>query len=365
MVAETDLNGNTTNEYVFFAGRRISRIDASGNVFFYYADHLGTTRTITNGTGTTCYDADFTPYGQEMIHTNTCPQNYKFTGYERDPETGLDYAMFRYYNSRLGRFMGADPLAGSTTDPQSMNRYAYVSNDPLGFIDPLGLDLISFGGCLFQPRDVSTAFVNPNGSRTPIGGTTSLGAALFCSADSSGGVLGLPLIFRGFDEHGRSGGPHVDQKALADCIDQRFGVTLISFSDSQPGQNGSFTGRGPDYINRGGNNGTITVTNDVSRYSSAQLEVESQLTGNAPSPPGQFILGLTISSSPSLNFTANNVLQLGFPPLEIVITQVHELGNSLEFFTRAANGDRGSNGDNDAGQKLEDCVRRNQGFRSH
>ncbi len=139
MIAETDLNGNTTNEYVFFAGRRISRIDASGNVFFYYADHLGTTRTVTNGTGTTCYDADFTPYGQEMVHTNTCPQNYKFTGYERDAESGNDYAMARFYNPRLGRFMSGDLLAGDSAGPQSLNRYGYVLNSPTALIDPSGM----------------------------------------------------------------------------------------------------------------------------------------------------------------------------------------------------------------------------------
>ncbi len=146
VIAETDLNGNTTNEYVFFAGRRISRIDASGNVFFYYADHLGTTRTITNGTGTTCYDADFTPYGQEMVHTNTCPQNYKFTGYERDSETGLDYAMARFYSPRLGRFMSGDPLSGGVSNPQSLHRYAYSLNNGLKYIDPSGM---SAGDALF------------------------------------------------------------------------------------------------------------------------------------------------------------------------------------------------------------------------
>jgi RHS repeat-associated protein len=139
VIAETDLNGTTTNEYIFFAGRRISRIDASGNVFFYYADHLGSTRTITDGSGNTCYDADFTPYGQEMVHTNTCPQNYKFTGYERDSETGLDYAMARFYNPRLGRFMSGDPLAGDSASPQSLNRYGYVLNSPTALIDPSGM----------------------------------------------------------------------------------------------------------------------------------------------------------------------------------------------------------------------------------
>jgi hypothetical protein len=62
------------------------RRDASGNVFYYFADHLGSSRVITNVTGTVCYDADFYPYGGERAVTTTCPQNYKFTGKERDGE---------------------------------------------------------------------------------------------------------------------------------------------------------------------------------------------------------------------------------------------------------------------------------------
>ena len=64
---------------------------------------------------------------------------HKFTGYERDAESGNDYAMARYHISRLGRFNGPDPIAGSPADPQSLNRYAYVRNDPTNLIDPLGL----------------------------------------------------------------------------------------------------------------------------------------------------------------------------------------------------------------------------------
>jgi RHS repeat-associated protein len=64
---------------------------------------------------------------------------YKFTGYERDPETGNDYAFARYYNPRLGRFMTPDQLGGGIGDPQSHNRYAYVGNNPINLTDPSGL----------------------------------------------------------------------------------------------------------------------------------------------------------------------------------------------------------------------------------
>ena len=140
--AESDLTGNITSEYVFFAGRRIARRDSAGNVYYYFADRLGSTRVITQSNGTICYEVDYYPYGGEISLTNTCPQNYKFTGYERDPETGLDYAFARYYNPRLGRFMSPDPLAGGISDPQSLNRYAYTLNNPMNFVDPLGLKTV-------------------------------------------------------------------------------------------------------------------------------------------------------------------------------------------------------------------------------
>jgi len=140
VLAETDLNGNTKNEYVYFAGQRMAWWDGSGNLYYIHVDELGTTRTITKSNGTVCYDADFTPFGQEIQQTNNCPStyNYKFTGYERDPESGLDYAFARYYNFRLGRFMTADPLGGFVSYPQTLNLYTYVANNPTNVIDPLG-----------------------------------------------------------------------------------------------------------------------------------------------------------------------------------------------------------------------------------
>ena len=119
-----------------------------------------------------CYQASFTPYGEEhLAQTTTCSQNYKLTGYERDSETGLDYAFARYYNSRIGRFVSADPLAGNISDPQSLNRYAYVANNPTNYTDPAGMFLYpcasmsscnwggQFGGYGSNPRpDMTTGF---------------------------------------------------------------------------------------------------------------------------------------------------------------------------------------------------------------
>src|SRR5882762_6561514 len=66
--------------------------------------------------------------------------SYKFTGKERDSESGLDNFGARYDSSSLGRFMSPDPMGGHQEDPQTLNRYAYVRNNPLNLTDPTGLD---------------------------------------------------------------------------------------------------------------------------------------------------------------------------------------------------------------------------------
>ena len=147
---ETDQTGSVTNtnfnEYVYFGGNRIARRDKSNNVFYYLTDQLGTSRVIVQGGQSTfCYDADFEPYGGEHVYTNTCPQNYKFTGKERDTESSLDNFGARYYASTTGRFMSPDwalkPLGvpyAKFGDPQTLNLYTYVENSPLNRIDADG-----------------------------------------------------------------------------------------------------------------------------------------------------------------------------------------------------------------------------------
>jgi len=142
ILAETDGTGATTAEYVFFGGKRVAMRPASGNPIFYVEDMLGTSRVITTNTGVVCYDADYYPYGGERSYTNTCPQNYKFEGKERDAETGNDDFGARYYSSRFGRWLSSDwsstpeavPYA-NLTNPQTLNLYAMVADDPESFAD--------------------------------------------------------------------------------------------------------------------------------------------------------------------------------------------------------------------------------------
>ena len=141
------MSGNVQNEYIFFNGQRVARSDSAGAIHFYFSDHLGSHGVVENATGSACeQDIDYYPYGG--VENDYCPnvaQNYKFTGKERDAESGLDNFGARYNASSLGRFMTPDWAAKPVTvpyakfgDPQTLNLYAYVENGPLNRIDPDG-----------------------------------------------------------------------------------------------------------------------------------------------------------------------------------------------------------------------------------
>jgi hypothetical protein len=99
---ETSLSGSLTDQYVFFGGKRIARSDASANVVYYLADHLGTSRIVTNATGGILDQSDFYPFGGERVLTASRGNTYKFTSKERDTESNLDNFGARYFGSQRG-----------------------------------------------------------------------------------------------------------------------------------------------------------------------------------------------------------------------------------------------------------------------
>jgi RHS repeat-associated protein len=122
------------------------------------ADHLGSTRLITNADGSVDKTYDYLPFGEEYSPTSPIypqlggPNSIKFTGKERDAESGLDFFGARYMSSAQGRFTSPDaPFADQHLEnPQSWNLYAYTLNNPLRFIDDTG----------HATRPAQTQFVN-------------------------------------------------------------------------------------------------------------------------------------------------------------------------------------------------------------
>ncbi len=126
---------------MYIAGNLVAEYKNS-TTYFAQNDHLGSTRLLTQLSGSGQNSWDYYPFGE--IVTSGYDTTHLFTGDEHDTETGLDHTWFRQYSSSLGRWMTPDPgglAAVDAANPQSWNRYAYVENDPMDYLDPLGLFL--------------------------------------------------------------------------------------------------------------------------------------------------------------------------------------------------------------------------------
>jgi RHS repeat-associated protein len=144
-----------TTEYAYRLGEMLIQADAS-DCKWLVSDHLGSPRIILGKSGSLADTKrrDFMPFGEDLgagqfgrttalgYEAAGTPSNprEKFATYERDDETGLDFAQARYYQNRLGRFTSVDPLlsSGEIQVPQTWNRYAYSLNNPLLYTDPSG-----------------------------------------------------------------------------------------------------------------------------------------------------------------------------------------------------------------------------------
>jgi RHS repeat-associated protein len=167
---DADSNKIVQKDYFYKGGELIATTKAgtSGQYEYAASDHLGSPRAWTDGSGNLIAGGrhDYLPFGEELsagMGIRTAALGYgadstrqKFTGKQRDAETGLDYFEARYFSSVQGRFISPDEFTGGPTelfaevaahnstfyadifDPQSLNKYAYCLNNPLIFVDPDG-----------------------------------------------------------------------------------------------------------------------------------------------------------------------------------------------------------------------------------
>jgi len=119
----------------------------NGNtVIYYHRDQLGSTRALTDATGSTVRTTSFDAYGNLTASSGTAVNPFGFGGQYGDSETGLIYMRARYYDPATAQFLSRDSLAGLTREP-----YAYVADNPTNLVDPAGT---SFNGGEFPPKPI-------------------------------------------------------------------------------------------------------------------------------------------------------------------------------------------------------------------
>jgi RHS repeat-associated protein len=157
VVATRDTAAGTWRSSEVYAGDRHLATYANGTTYFHHRDWLGSNRLTTLPDWTSTEQCTDLPFGDGLAcsQTGAPPASTPFAQYERDAESQLDHTWFRQYSSAQGRWTTPDPYLGSIdpSDPQSLNRYAYVTNDPVRFRDPTGL----YMGCVLPDDTVSEA----------------------------------------------------------------------------------------------------------------------------------------------------------------------------------------------------------------
>jgi len=386
VIAEYDngaVVGSPSREYVYSGGALLAKIDSSGTKY-YHQDQLSN-RLVTDSGGNTVAQLGHFPFGESWY--NASGEKLVFTSYERDSESGNDYAMARYNINRLGRFASPDPLSGSIGDPQSLDRYGYVENSPVSFVDPTGQFLAGPSGTPGGPGTDPTNPFDPTGGgsiwSSALNGMLfnvtrydfsaslnfnwadfSLSGLLNLSNETEINLIGVtPLGIVGFSGFGPPGGqtgsggggggarnqPYtVNLKVLNDCL-ASLGITvnIAAFEASAPGGTGYAIGIGTDLFSFKGPNVPIVVTNDAATYNAAQL---GPICGGLSAAHG-----CTLPGNPYNNFTNNNNNATG-----TLLTQVHELGHSLFKINSGSNLIPEPTGE--AGKALEDCVKSHHGI---
>jgi RHS repeat-associated protein len=150
IILEYDGEGNLIAEYIHGPGiDEPIRMKRDSQTYYYIHDALGSIRALVSSEGYIRQMYEYDAFG-EIVQVldeegapipieDAIPNPYTFTGREYDPETGLYYYRARYYDPHLGRFLQEDPLRGILVYPQTLNLYQYTINNPVNFVDPLGL----------------------------------------------------------------------------------------------------------------------------------------------------------------------------------------------------------------------------------
>lgn len=141
LLAEYDVHGDCIRDYIYFGSVFAAEYDPlTGEYFYYTQDHIGSTRIVTDDAGSAVSAEAYSPYGDiQKTWVNEFNPTFKYSGKERDTDTGFDYFGARYYSNKCYRWISTDPIITESVEyPHEMNLYAFTKNNPVTYYDPDG-----------------------------------------------------------------------------------------------------------------------------------------------------------------------------------------------------------------------------------
>jgi len=128
---ERDVSSSAVRKRFFDQG-----MQQDGQSYFYTKDHLGSIRVITDNVGTIAARYEYDPYGRSRRVEGFVESVFGYAGYYVHSGSGLNLTLYRAYDPSLGRWLSEDPIGFRSG---WVNLYYYVGNNPLQFVDPMGL----------------------------------------------------------------------------------------------------------------------------------------------------------------------------------------------------------------------------------
>ena len=354
VISELGSGGSLQRGYVYF-GNQLLAIQQTNQVSWVHQDPVTKSQRITNSAGTITSTIDLDPWGGETSRSsNQAFQPHRFTTYERDGNGG-DEAMMRRYAGKWHRFIQPDRYDGSydLTNPQSFNRYAYVQNDPVNLVDPLGLDpegtIGGLGGALgglVPPIDIgpfSAGDVVDGGDWGALGGGF-LGG---------GGEVGMvitpqkPVMPQNPDDGPSTGEIKKDfyenyGRIFNDCLKEVFGKDAPETQtlDNAPK--------------------LITIETSTTLKTTSRFRGHGTVIGTIDPPKDGKGGAVKIAEEFAVYYGPTSAYQL-----EVMMTYGHELANLLDYRKNSKGRDGKPPGsvygkpgaDTDTGQAVENCMR--------
>jgi RHS repeat-associated protein len=128
--------GSVTRTVTYYPAAGAMRIDSS--LYYVLKDHLGSASVVTNASGATVGEQRYYPFGQTRLTTGSIFTDKLFTGQREMAGLGIYHYQARFYSPYINQFLSADTIGPGYANPQNLNRYSYVTNNPLRYIDPTG-----------------------------------------------------------------------------------------------------------------------------------------------------------------------------------------------------------------------------------